>query len=268
MLQRQGGPLRPASSLNRVNACGRSVEGQIRWARHAHGNGPNVRLRRNKITRRKRRGWFTLGPSHVSMSELSILLSPEVLAEQLGKAAGDALLENELLTRDVVMPREAVSAFTDVLIEGGSVGDVAAVAKTWRATESVAAFEELRPRVESLLRNFRLWLRGTFRAAKDRLTALAEKILELAKETGSSIEGLLSNLYRRAITVLVQMSVPMPITVGGNESVIQMLPKSVDVSYKLKASLSIPTPDVAGIVKFLSNLANVELSLSVKLGPA
>jgi hypothetical protein len=202
------------------------------------------------------------------MAAVSILLSPELIAEQLGRAAGDVFLGEEVPGTIGNIPTDAISAFTDVVISPSGASGVAAYVEGLgiTSTEAIAAFTDIGSRAARFLTEFRTWIAGAFRQAKDRMTAIAQKVIDVARQLGTTIERVLASLYRRLITALIEMSVPSPLRIIGRDNLLSLAPTEVDLTYTLKPSLALPTPDVAGVLKFLSDIAGLELTLAVKLG--
>src|SRR4051812_48654971 len=97
-------------------------------------------------------------------------VSAEDLASQLGFAAADVYVANELADRDFAPPPEVVSNLTDDII--GQPGAPGLKARSFDADETVAFIEEVKDGTALIWSNVRDWLKKTFSSAQDKLKEL------------------------------------------------------------------------------------------------
>jgi hypothetical protein len=195
---------------------------------------------------------------------VTLPVSPEDLAAQVELAATDVMLETQLAARDAPAAPEVVAFLTDAMV--GKTREPASVGA--QTPEQVAIVQEARNEAAALWKDVRGWLKTVFRGAKDKLKALAEKLVDLSQKLGVTVEHMVSRLYRRVMRGLVEASIMAPFTVTDGDQRVSFKPAELTFTFTLKAAPSLASLDVAGVVTLLSGLMELELSVDAKYAAA
>ena len=198
---------------------------------------------------------------------MDVVVSLEEVTSDLGLAAADVAIEEHLPAPAGTVQSEAVSVLTDQIMAGVEVPSLPpGIATGLTGSEQVALLSEVKDRLADLWDDLKEWRDRVFRQAKDKIHALAEKIVEIAKRLGVSVERLLGRLQRRITSSVVQSSLLPPFPVVRQRALATFDASEINVTTSIKTSPSLGSLDVAGVVTLLTGLLSLELNIAVKYG--
>lgn len=190
----------------------------------------------------------------------TLILSPEDLAKQLEMAVTDVAVVGHEELASTQVAEESILMISDAVMDDSTtlptVPDL--------PTESVMELMGVRDRLRGVWEDIREWSKRTFQTAQDRMTALAEKLIDLATRLGSSVEQLIARLYRRVLRWLLENSIAGGLMVGGSSGSQILKPTEATTKTVMKSSPSLASLDVTGVATLLSGLLSMELNVEVK----
>jgi hypothetical protein len=197
-------------------------------------------------------------------AQLSIPLSPELIAGQLELAATDVIVETQATAQDAPVAPETVAYLTDTILGGSPPYGLGVGAPALTIDAQVAILTDVRIKAADVWTDVRTWLTKVFRGATDKLQELAKKLIDVAQKIGVTVEHLILRLYRRVMRALVESSVLPPFTLAEAGQQVNFKPTEVEFSFTLKVAPSLGAMDVAGVVTLLSGLMDLEFEVETK----
>ncbi|MEU3091241.1 hypothetical protein ACWCQ0_38575 [Streptomyces massasporeus] len=156
---------------------------------------------------------------------LDLVVSLEDVAAELEFAASDVAIEQQLSPPPAGPAAEAIATITDELFVGAEPNLAPVIGAGIEADEAVAVIAELKNKASELHKEFTEWRKGAFRSASDKLTAIAEQAVAIAKRLGVTVEHLITRLQRRITVTLVEGAVCRPFEVGADADKATPLPQ-------------------------------------------
>jgi len=199
-------------------------------------------------------------------SVVTVIISPEDLAFQFAKATADTLIEQGLVERNIIAKPESVERVTDLAFsaEAPDLSDLLGRERLAPAGVVAGIAGSIKDKLVGLWTDLRNWISTSFQKAVDKLQELAKKILDISQKYAISAAHLLGRLYRRIVTFIVESSIVPPFTVGEAPKSVTIRPAELSLSYTVKSAPSLASIDLTGIVKFLSGLLEMSLTVNVK----
>jgi hypothetical protein len=198
---------------------------------------------------------------------VDLVVSTDDVVAQLQLAAADVAVEKQLPAPATTPQIAAIPGFTDALARPGDAALPGAIGAGLGTDEQAAFLTAVKDKVAEIWKDFSEWRRTVFSASADALKAIAEKVLAAADSLGVSAEHLIGRLQRRIMTGLVQSTVlpPFLVTGKGNQPV-ACSAADVTVTSTMRATPSLASLDLSGVVQLLSGILSLELDVVVRYG--